>query len=184
MIILKRTSTKKLAVNSLFLATGLVLHQIMPVFGLPMEPDMALATLFILILLNRESFLTCLNAGIITGIFTALTTKFPGGQLPNFIDKVVTSIVVYLLISMIYKLPFIKKIKESTKDWIMALIIYPLGTFVSGTVFLYSASHIVGLPASFIALFLGIVIPATIINTIFGVFLIKISKRIENINTK
>ena len=88
---MKKPNTKKLAVNSLLLATGLILHQIMPVFGLPMEPDMALATLFIIILLNRDSFLTCLNAGLVTGIFTALTTKFPGGQLPNIIDKVITT---------------------------------------------------------------------------------------------
>jgi hypothetical protein len=183
-ILLKKPNTKKLAVNSLLLATGLILHQIMPVFGLPMEPDMALATLFLIILLNRDSFLTCLNAGLVTGVFTALTTKFPGGQLPNFIDKVVTTIVVYILISLLYKLPFVKNISNNAKDWIMSLVIYPLGTFVSGTLFLYSASRIVGLPASFTTLVLCVVVPATIINSIFGFFLVKMTKRLEKINNK
>jgi hypothetical protein len=183
-ILLKKPNSKKLAVNSLLLATGLILHQIMPVFGLPMEPDMALATLFIIILLNRDSFLTCLNAGLVTGIFTALTTKFPGGQLPNFIDKVATTIVVYILISLLYKLPFVKKMSNNAKDWIMSLIIYPLGTFVSGTLFLYSASHIVGLPASFATLVLCVVVPATILNSVFGFFLIKMTKRLDKMNNK
>lgn len=181
---MKKPNTKKLAVNSLLLATGLILHQIMPVFGLPMEPDMALATLFLIILLNRDSFLTCLNAGLVTGVFTALTTKFPGGQLPNFIDKVVTTIVVYILISLLYKLPFVKNISNNAKDWIMSLVIYPLGTFVSGTLFLYSASRIVGLPASFTTLVLCVVVPATIINSVFGFFLVKMTKRLDKMSNK
>ncbi len=175
---MRKTNTKKLALNSLFLAIGLILHQIMPVFGLPMEPDMALATLFIIILMNKDSFLTCLNAGIITGVFTALTTKFPGGQLPNLIDKTITSIIIFILIWTLYKLPFMNKLKEKTKDLILSLVVYPIGTLISGLIFLTSAFYIVGLPASFMSLVLVVVLPAVVINTIVGFFLIKIVKRI------
>lgn len=35
---------------------------------------------------------TCLISAIITGILTALTTKFPGGQTPNLLDKINTAI--------------------------------------------------------------------------------------------
>ncbi len=175
---MQKTNTKKLALNSLFLAIGLILHQIMPVFGLPMEPDMALATLFIIILMNRDNFLTCLNAGVITGVFTALTTKFPGGQFPNVIDKISTSIIVFILIWMIYNLPIIRKLKESVKELLIILIVFPVGTFISGVIFLASASYIVGLPASVSALVMTVVLPAMVLNTIAGVFLVKIINKV------
>lgn len=179
---MSKVDTKTLAINSLFLAIGLILHQIMPVFGLPMEPDMALAMLFVIILMNRKNFMTCLNAGIITGVFTALTTKFPGGQFPNVIDKISTTIIVFILIWMIYNLPVVKKCKESLKEWLITLIVFPIGTLISGSIFLLSASYIVGLPASVSALVMTVVLPAIVLNTIAGVFLVKVVKKILNLN--
>lgn len=170
--------TKKLALNSLFLALGLILHQVIPAFGLPMEPDMALAMLFIIILMNKDSFRTCFCAGVVTGIFTAITTKFPGGQLPNIIDKLVTTVLVFLLVYFVYNAPFMKKLKNKTKEWLVTFLVYPLGTLISGFVFLSSAAYIVGLPASFTTLVCTVVLPAVVINTITGIFLIKSIKRI------
>ena len=37
-----RTNTKKLTLNALLLAIGLLLHQLTPAMGLPMQPDMSL----------------------------------------------------------------------------------------------------------------------------------------------
>ncbi|MCQ4699279.1 hypothetical protein NE452_17880, partial [Paeniclostridium sordellii] len=47
--------------------------------------------------------ITCIISCIVTGVFTALTTKFPGGQVPNFLDKLVTANLIYLIINLFYK---------------------------------------------------------------------------------
>lgn len=39
-----------------------------------------------------------LLAGAVGGMITALTTTFPRGHFPNFIDKMVTALIVYLMI--------------------------------------------------------------------------------------
>ena len=48
---------------------------------------------------------------------------------------------------------------------------FPIGTLVSGVTFLISAQLTVGLPANFSMLFITIVIPAVLINTIGGFIL-------------
>ena len=70
-------------------------------------------------------------------MITALTTTFPGGQLPNFIDKMVTALIVYLMI---------KAMASLKNDKLKMAIIGLIGTAISGTVFLGSALFIVGLP--------------------------------------
>ncbi|MBL4932460.1 tryptophan transporter [Clostridium paridis] len=157
-------NTKKLTLNAILLAIGLMLHQFTPALGFPMQPDFALATLFIIMMINKD-FKTVLTAGIITGIFTALTTKFPGGQIPNIIDKVVTVTIVYGLLSLIRN--------RLNKNIVLALIL-PIGTLISGTIFLTAALYIVGLPAPFNALFITVVLPATVINLVAGLVLFKI----------
>lgn len=169
-----RTNTKKLTLNALLLAIGLLLHQLTPAMGLPMQPDMSLIMLFAIMIINKGDYKTSLVCGIVTGIFTALTTKFPGGQLPNIIDKIITVNLVYILMFIIYRLPFLKKIKEKTQDLIVSIIILPIGTLISGMAFLLSAKLIVGLPGSFEALFLVAVAPAIIINLVFGIFFFKV----------
>lgn len=169
-----KTNTRKLALNSILLAMGLLLHQVTPALGLPMQPDMALIMLFTIMILNEEDYKSCLVAGIVTGIFTALTTKFPAGQVPNMIDKVITVNLIYVLMYILYKLPFIKNLKNKKKDLIVVSAILPIGTLLSGCVFLLSAQILVGLPGSFKALFLVAVLPAIIINLFVGLFLFKI----------
>lgn len=169
-----KTNTRKLALNSILLAMGLLLHQITPALGLPMQPDMALIMLFTIMILNKEDYKTCLVAGIVTGIFTALTTKFPAGQVPNMIDKVITVNSIYMLMYILYKLPIIKNLKNKKQDLIMASVMLPIGTLLSGCTFLLSAQILVGLPGSFEALFLIAVAPAILINLLVGLFLFKI----------
>ena len=155
-----KTTTKQLVTNSLLLAVGFLLHYVTPAIGLPMQIDFSLITLVLVITLNRNSFSTCIAAGIATGIFSGLTTKFPMGLIPNIIDKLVTTIVVYLLIRLLDKTVLSSKVK--------AVVTNAIGTLVSGVVFLVSALLLVGLPAPFSLLFVTVVIPATIVNTIAG----------------
>lgn len=152
--------TKQLVTNSLLLAVGFLLHYVTPAIGLSMQIDFSLITLALIITLNRNSFGTCLASGVATGIFAGLTTKFPMGLIPNIIDKIVTAIAVYLLIKLLDKTALHNKIK--------AVITNAVGTLVSGIVFLVSALLLVGLPAPFSVLFITVVIPATIVNTIAG----------------
>lgn len=166
--------TRKLAINALLLAIGALLHQITPALGLPMQPDFALAMLFIIMILNKGEYKTSLVAGIITGIFTAMTTKFPGGQIPNILDKLITVNCVYALMFILSKITIINKASEEKQNHIIAMLILPIGTLISGVVFLFSAQIIVGLPAPFIALFLSAVLPATVINLVAGIFLYKV----------
>lgn len=166
-------NTKKMVINALLLAIGAILHQITPALGLPIQPDFALAMLFIIMIINNNDYKTSLICAIITGIFTALTTKFPGGQLPNIIDKIVTVNIMYMVMILMNKLEYGKVITEKFKISITTFI-FALGTLISGTTFLLSAQIIVGLPISFRILFVTVVIPTIIVNSIAGVILYKI----------
>ena len=173
----KNENIKKMVLNSILLAIGLLLHQITPTLGLPMQPDFSLVMLFIVIILNNGEYKVCLLSGIIIGLFTAITTKFPGGQIPNMIDKLVTLHVVYFLIFVLNKIK-IENIKyKKATILIKAIIIFSIGTLVSGLSFLISANFIVGLPASFMNLFLVVVVPAVVMNMIVGLILFKTIER-------
>lgn len=163
------SNTRKMVLNSILLAIGLILHQITPALALPMQPDFALITMFIVILLNKDDYKSCLLAGIVTGVFTALTTKFPGGQIPNIIDKIISANLGFIFIYLMYKLPFLKKLNK-----INSFILLSVGTFLSGFIFLLSAKYIVGLPAGFNLLLITIVVPSVVINLIVGIILYNI----------
>ena len=152
--------TKQLVINSLLLAVGFILHYVTPAIGLPMQIDFSLITLILIINLNKNSFSTCLASGVATGIFAGLTTKFPLGIIPNIIDKITTAIFVYLLIKLLDKTTLHSRIK--------AIVVNAVGTLVSGVVFLVSALLLVGLPAPFSVLFITVVIPAIVVNTVIG----------------
>lgn len=159
----KSLNVKKMILNAILIAIGALLHQITPAIGLPMQPDFAIAMLFIIILLNKD-YKTTLISSIIMGIITALTTKFPGGQLPNIIDKLITAHFIYFL----YKI-----IGQKQSDNIKIILALIFGTMVSGLTFLGSASILVGLPAGFMLLVGTVVVPAVIMNLILGMMLYK-----------
>ena len=152
--------TKQLVTNALLLAIGFLLHYFTPAIGLPMQIDFSLITLILIINLNKNNFNVGIASGIATGIFSGMTTKFPAGLIPNIIDKILTTVAVYLLIKLLDKTALHNKIK--------AIVVNAVGTLVSGTVFLVSALLLVGLPSPFSLLFVTVVIPATIVNTIAG----------------
>ena len=169
-----KEKTKKMITNALLLGIGAILHQITPALGLPMQPDFALVMLFIIMILNRGDYKTSLIAGIITGIFTGMTTKFPGGQLPNMIDKIITVNLVFLIIISINKLKVLKSMTENKRRIVESIIVFPIGTLISGVTFLLFANILVGLPAGFTSLFILIVLPSMVINLIVGLMIFKI----------
>ena len=154
-----KTNTKQLVTNSLLLAVGFLLHYVTPAIG-SMQIDFSLITLILVIILNKNSFSTCIASGVATGIFAGITSKFPFGLVPNILDKITTRIFIYLLIKLLDKTALHSKVK--------AIVVNAVGTLLSGMVFLVSALLLVGLPAPFSVLFITVVIPATIVNTIAG----------------
>ncbi|WP_455538350.1 tryptophan transporter [Terrisporobacter sp.] len=170
-----KMNTKKLVLNAVLLAVGLVLHQIEPaIFGV--KPDMTLIMLFTIMILNKDSYKICLVCGTIVGIFSGMTTSFPGGQIPNFIDKFLTTNIIFLIMMLTYKLPFIKRLTEKNQDFIVSNILMSLGTLISGFIFLTAAQILVGLPGNMnlSMLFVAVVLPAVVINLAVGVILFKV----------
>ena len=163
-----KTNTKQLTTNSLLLAVGFLLHYVTPAIGLPMQIDFSLITMILVINLNKNNLGSCIAAGIVTGIFSGITTKFPLGFIPNIIDKITTAIFVYLLLKLLDKTALSSKIKT--------IVVNAVGTFVSGMVFLASALLLTGLPAPFFVLFTTVVIPAIVVNTIVGFIVSNICK--------
>lgn len=141
---------------ALLLAIGTILHSVVPGYGSGMKPDLLLSMLFIVLMLRNDSKLSIL-AGILAGLLSALTTSFPGGQIPNIIDKLVTTGAIYVLIKML---------NGRINSKVMSLLVGILGTVVSGVTFLGSALFIAGLPAPFEVLFVSVVMPAIVMNTI------------------
>ena len=102
------------------------------------------------------------------GIFTAMTTKTPGGQLPNMIDKIVTCNVMFLLLK-----PFRERINRDIQMGVLLL----LGTMISGVIFLSSLAILYGIEGSIITAIIVIVIPTAIINVVIGLILFKVVER-------
>ena len=155
--------TKEFITTAMMLALGLILHFVVPPIFNGMKPDLLLIFLALAIVL-APNVKNTLVAGFGGGALSAMTTSFPGGQLPNVIDKVVTALVILALI---------KLMASFKNEVIKSAIITGLATLVSGTVFLSSALIIVGLPAPFMALFVSVVIPALVANVVIGVIVFK-----------
>ncbi|EDK32857.1 tryptophan transporter [Clostridium kluyveri] len=155
---------KRMIINSILLAIGAVLHQIAPPLILGMKPDVSLAMLFVILIFNRE-YKTCLAAGIVAGILAAATTTFPGGQYANVIDKIITINVMFLLF---------KPFRDKLNNQINIIVITALGTIVSGSTFLTVILITMGLDAGFSVMFLSVVLPAAVVNTVVGAILFNI----------
>ena len=158
----------------LLLAIGTVLRIITPAYGAGMKPDVALAMLFIIIVLKPNLKLV-LTAGVIAGLLAALTTGFPGGQIPNIIDKPLTSLFAFGIVMLL---------KNRLPDTLICGVLGVIATAFSGTVFLLIALNIVGLPAPFGILFSTVVLPATVLNTITILVLYPIVKMSKNLVEK
>jgi cell shape-determining protein MreD len=164
--------TNKIIITSLFLAIGLILHQITPGIFLGIKPDFLLVFMILSIILTKDFKITLIT-GIVAGVLCALSTSFPGGQLPNIIDKIITSMIVYVT----YK-------NFNANSPLKLTCIYFLGTIISGSIFLGSALILIGLPAPFLILFVSIVIPTSVLNSLLGYSLHKLFITNPAINRK
>lgn len=148
--------TKNLVLMALLVAVGAALYLVIPGINGGMKPDFMLTMMFIGILLfpnSRDVFLLAVTTGILSGLFST----FPGGFVPNIIDKFVTAFVVLIII---------KLLKSHANKIIPAAIVVGIGTIISGSVFLSMAILLVGAKIPFAALFLTVVLPAVAINII------------------
>nr|WP_314277782.1 tryptophan transporter [uncultured Peptostreptococcus sp.] len=172
---MRNSKTKTMILNAILLGIGFIAHQIFPAIAGGITPDITLVMLFCIMIINKDDYKTCLVAGIISGIFSALATKFPSGQVPNMVDKLVTVNVMYILLKTMYAIPFINKFNEKKDQFIIFLITF-IGTFVSGLVFLTTAAAMVGLPASLTSLIIAVVLPSIALNVIASIVLFNIIK--------
>ena len=155
--------TKRMVTNAILIAIGAILHQITP--GIDMQPDLSLAMLFIIMVYNRD-YKTSLICGIAVGIFAAVTRKTPNGQLPNIIDKLITCNVMYLVL-----LPLRNRVSKT----VQILTVLPLGTILSGSIFLSLLMILNGFPMeTFQTLFVTVVLTTAALNIVLGFVLFKI----------
>ncbi|MFT4416727.1 tryptophan transporter [Fredinandcohnia humi] len=161
-------NTKVLVFLSLLVGMGAVLHAAMPGLYLGMKPDLLLIMMFLGIMLFPEKKYVLLVA-IVGGVISAMTTTFPLGQMPNIIDKLVTAFVFYGMFTAL---------RKHRTSLVMISAITAIGILISGCVFLYSALLLSGLPGTFLSLFIGVVIPATVMGTIAMVIIYPIAQQI------
>ena len=154
---------RKNIITALLIAIGFILSQIIPGIIVGMKFDLMLSVMFVCLLINRE-FKNVLVTAFLGGVITAMTTTFPGGQLQqlSLLD---------LACMIVYQKP--TKSPNSRKNLLGIGMVAFLGTLISGSAFLASASMIVGLPAKFKLLFMGIVLPTAFANILVTILVYK-----------
>lgn len=159
--------TRNLTISAIFMALGLVMHFLVPpIFG-GVKPDFLLSMMFISLIIAcdiKEAILI----GVSGGIMSALTTSFPGGQIPNFIEKIIVAVTIFFLI---------QKFGKSLNKY-QTVFIYALGTLLSGVLFLLLALGITK-QMNLFAPSLPVVLVAMVVNSIFGLILMNAYKKIE-----
>lgn len=152
---------------TLLLTMGLVLHYVTPGLFLGMKMDFLLVFVVISILLfpKIENYLL---VSFLAGIFSALTTTLPGGQIPNLIDKFISTFIIYLLV---------KYLISKKENIVTVSIVGFIGTFISGLIFLLSAKYIMGLSEISNTLIYAVVFPTACINALATGFTYKVIQK-------
>lgn len=159
--------TRNLTVSAIFMALGLVLHLMVPGVFFGVKPDFLLSMMFISLMIVDDSK-EALLIGVAGGIMSALTTGFPGGQIPNFIEKIITSLVIFYVIKTMGKNFSVPKI----------ILIFALGTMISGTLFLSIALTMTNQLNLFLPSYPAVLV-AMVINAILGIFLYQATSRMN-----
>ncbi|QTD42832.1 tryptophan transporter [Sporosarcina sp. Te-1] len=147
-------NTKNLMLMAILVAVGAALYLVIPGYGEGMKPDFMLTMMFIGIFLFpdvRSVFLLGATTGVLSGIFTS----FPGGFLPNIIDKFITAFIIFAIIVLLKKL---------SRKLVVSTAIACIGTILSGTIFLSAAIYVIGANVPFGLLFVTVVLPAVAMN--------------------
>lgn len=159
--------TRNLTISAIFMALGLVMHFLVPpIFG-GVKPDFLLSMMFISLIIAGD-IKEAILIGVAGGMMSALTTSFPGGQIPNFIEKIIVAIIIFLLIQKFGKV----------LNKYQTIFIYALGTLLSGVLFLLLALGITKQMNLFVPS-LPVVLVAMVVNSIFGLILMNAFKKIE-----
>ena len=161
---------RNLTISGVFMTLGLVMHFMVPGIFFGVKPDFLLSMMFISLMITSDIKETLL-IGIAGGIMSALTTGFPGGQIPNFIEKIITSLVVFFIIKTMKNNYSIPKV----------ILIFAIGTLVSGTMFLSIALTMTNQLNLFLPSFPAVLV-AMAINAILGIFLYQATQRMKLIN--
>lgn len=149
--------------GTLVLSLGYILNALTPPLAGFMKPDFLLLFLFVA-LTHASSFKEAMLFGFVAAILASFTTMIPGGVVANFIDKIITTSVVY---------PLIIKFKTKSR-FLQSIFISGLGTLISGLIFIYVIFGLVGDSDSITLLFSTVVIPTVIINTFSYYILIRL----------
>ena len=162
-------NTKKMTLSAILIAVGYILHQIVP--GIPflggMKMDFLLIMMFFSIFM-MDTYREVLAVAMVCGIISAMTTTFPGGQIANLVDKVITGSLVYFVYN---------NIMQSLPKVVKVSVIGLLGTIVSGAIFLLVGLKVSGAPISFMDLFIAVVLPTSVLNMILTLFMEKVMER-------
>lgn len=154
---------------SLLVGIGTVLHAVVPGFVFGVKPDMLLSMMFLGVFLFPKARYVLLLA-LVSGLISALTTQAPGGQIANMIDKPLAAFIVLALFLLL---------QSKVRNTISAPVLTFIGTLISGSVFAGVVALIAGLgEGGFIALFIGAILPAAVVNTIIMVVLYPIVQSI------
>lgn len=166
--------TNVLVTSAVLIALGAILHTVVP--GIAIKPDFMLATMFVAITLCPNAKHT-VGIGVVCGILAALTTNFPGGQIPSVLDKIISA----LAFMAIYR-----SLATNGKNLslIQYAIIFFIGTVISGFVFVYTCfglGKLMGLADTLavfsngaFALITAVVLPTAVANAFFGTLLTKV----------
>lgn len=158
--------TRTVTQSAILLAIGTILHLI-PGFVNMVKPDFMLVCVFTIILLNRD-IKTAIAVGVAGGILAGITTNAPGGFVPNFVDKLVSSLFVYLGSKFV--------LENKVGNLVSKAALYFLGTCLSGFVFLLLMNMAGALPdgIGIKAMFIAVVLPTAAVNIAVGLFFDKI----------
>lgn len=162
--------SKKLTKSAILIAVGAILHAIVPPLIFGVKPDFLLSMAFLAIMIAKD-LKTSLIIGFVAGVISAMTTGFPGGQLPNLIEKIITSLIIYA----------ISKKMNFEYNKIRVIFINAFGTLVSGCLFLLFALGFMGQLNLFFAS-LPVVLVAMVINSILGLVVYKAFEKSKLIN--
>lgn len=143
---------RDITLSAALLAFGFVINAVSPPIFFGLKPDFMLIILFIIILGMRNFRLT-IGVSLTAGFIMAFTTSFPGGQIPNIIDKMVVGIITYLCV------PLLKGGKLYTQA-----IYAVLGSFISGFIFLVTAGLFYKIPGGLENLVVTAILPLAIVN--------------------
>jgi hypothetical protein len=159
--------TKTLALTSVLIALGYVLHTVIPPLFFGMKPDLLLVMMFLAIILapTKQNVIV---ASMAAGVISALTTGMPGGQIANLVEKPITAFIFLGLFLLA------KKVKINA---VSAVLLTVVGTIISGTIFLIVAMLVAGLPGSLLSFIGMIVLPTSAISGLIMFFIFPVANR-------